>query len=88
MTDAAYSGAMGGQSAVSVTILIGGPSFSFFFTGLIKGLPTARPRRQDGLTLNAVAGWRWADRAAGYVLVYYAAREVREIFTEQHAGEA
>jgi len=33
-----------------------------------------------GLTLNAAAGWWWADPAAGYVLVYYAAREVREIF--------
>ena len=33
-----------------------------------------------GLTLNA-AGGRWqAGTAAGYVLVYYAAREVREIF--------
>jgi divalent metal cation (Fe/Co/Zn/Cd) transporter len=32
-----------------------------------------------GLILNAVAGWWWADPAAGYVLVYYAAREVREI---------
>jgi hypothetical protein len=34
-----------------------------------------------GLILNAVAGWWWADPAAGYVLVYYAAREVRAIFT-------
>jgi divalent metal cation (Fe/Co/Zn/Cd) transporter len=33
-----------------------------------------------GLTMNAAAGWWWADPAAGYVLVYYAAREVREIF--------
>jgi divalent metal cation (Fe/Co/Zn/Cd) transporter len=32
------------------------------------------------LALNAAAGWWWADPAAGYVLVYYAAREVREIF--------
>jgi divalent metal cation (Fe/Co/Zn/Cd) transporter len=32
-----------------------------------------------GLVLNAAAGWWWADPAAGYVLVYYAAREVREI---------
>lgn len=32
-----------------------------------------------GLILNAAAGWWWADPAAGYVLVYYAAREVREI---------
>lgn len=33
-----------------------------------------------GLVLNAAAGWWWADPAAGYVLVYYAAREVRGIF--------
>jgi divalent metal cation (Fe/Co/Zn/Cd) transporter len=33
-----------------------------------------------GLVLNAAAGWWWADPAAGFVLVYYAAREVREIF--------
>jgi divalent metal cation (Fe/Co/Zn/Cd) transporter len=33
-----------------------------------------------GLALNATVGWWWADPAAGYVLVYYAAREVREIF--------
>jgi divalent metal cation (Fe/Co/Zn/Cd) transporter len=37
-----------------------------------------------GLVLNAVAGWWWADPAAGYVLVYYAAREVRDIFTGHH----
>jgi divalent metal cation (Fe/Co/Zn/Cd) transporter len=34
-----------------------------------------------GLVLNAAAGWWWADPAAGYVLLYYAAREIREIFT-------
>jgi divalent metal cation (Fe/Co/Zn/Cd) transporter len=33
-----------------------------------------------GLALNAAAGWWWADPAAGYVLVFYAVREVREIF--------
>jgi divalent metal cation (Fe/Co/Zn/Cd) transporter len=33
-----------------------------------------------GLALNAGLGWWWADPAAGYVLVCYAAREVREIF--------
>jgi divalent metal cation (Fe/Co/Zn/Cd) transporter len=33
-----------------------------------------------GLILNATLGWWWADPAAGYVLVFYAAREVREIF--------
>jgi len=37
-----------------------------------------------GLVLNAAAGWWWADPAAGYVLVYYAAREVREIFRTGH----
>lgn len=31
-----------------------------------------------GLALNAAAGWWWADPAAGYVLVYYGAREARE----------
>jgi divalent metal cation (Fe/Co/Zn/Cd) transporter len=40
-----------------------------------------------GLVLNAAAGWWWADPAAGYVLVYYAAREVREIFTEHDDPE-
>jgi divalent metal cation (Fe/Co/Zn/Cd) transporter len=33
-----------------------------------------------GLILNATAGWWWADPAAGYVLVYYSAREVRQTF--------
>ena len=33
-----------------------------------------------GLALNAALGWWWADPAAGYVLVYYAAREARVIF--------
>ena len=33
-----------------------------------------------GLALNAGLGWWWADPAAGYVLVFYAAREVRDIF--------
>lgn len=33
-----------------------------------------------GLVLNTALGWWWADPAAGYVLVFYAAREVREIF--------
>ena len=31
-----------------------------------------------GLVLNAALGWWWADPAAGYVLVFYAAREGRE----------
>jgi divalent metal cation (Fe/Co/Zn/Cd) transporter len=34
-----------------------------------------------GLMLNAGLGWWWADPAAGYVLVFYAAREVRDIFS-------
>jgi divalent metal cation (Fe/Co/Zn/Cd) transporter len=34
-----------------------------------------------GLLLNTVAGWWWADPAAGYVLVYYAVRESRDIFS-------
>ena len=34
-----------------------------------------------GLALNATIGWWWADPAAGYVLVFYACREVREIFS-------
>ena len=33
-----------------------------------------------GLTVNAELGWWWADPAAGYVLVSYAVREVREVF--------
>lgn len=37
-----------------------------------------------GLALNAALGWWWADPAAGYVLVCYAAREVREIFAGAH----
>jgi divalent metal cation (Fe/Co/Zn/Cd) transporter len=37
-----------------------------------------------GLVLNAVLGWWWADPAAGYVLVFYAAREVRGIFSAGH----
>jgi divalent metal cation (Fe/Co/Zn/Cd) transporter len=32
-----------------------------------------------GLVLNAALSWWWADPAAGFVLVYYAVREVREI---------
>jgi divalent metal cation (Fe/Co/Zn/Cd) transporter len=34
-----------------------------------------------GLVLNAWVGWWWADPLAGYVLTYYALREVREIFS-------
>jgi divalent metal cation (Fe/Co/Zn/Cd) transporter len=37
-----------------------------------------------GLVLNAALGWWWADPAAGYVLVFYAAREVRDLFFTGH----
>ncbi|WP_228717933.1 hypothetical protein [Kitasatospora acidiphila] len=37
-----------------------------------------------GLVLDSTLGWWWADPAAGYVLVYYAAREVRGIFFGEH----
>ncbi|MER7755470.1 cation transporter [Kitasatospora sp. NPDC097643] len=37
-----------------------------------------------GLVLNALAGLWWADPLAGYVLVYYAVREVKEIFSGDH----
>jgi divalent metal cation (Fe/Co/Zn/Cd) transporter len=29
-------------------------------------------------------GWWWADPLAGYVLVFYALREAREIFFGEH----
>jgi divalent metal cation (Fe/Co/Zn/Cd) transporter len=32
-----------------------------------------------GLVLNQALGWWWADPAAGYILVFYAVREIREI---------
>jgi divalent metal cation (Fe/Co/Zn/Cd) transporter len=37
-----------------------------------------------GLLLNAGLGWWWADPLAGYVLVFYAAREVYAIWRGQH----
>ncbi|MDX6351076.1 MAG: hypothetical protein QOF84_5866 [Streptomyces sp.] len=37
-----------------------------------------------GLLLNSAFGWWWADPAAGYVLVYYAVREVKEILSGEH----
>jgi divalent metal cation (Fe/Co/Zn/Cd) transporter len=40
-----------------------------------------------GLVLNAGLGWWWADPAAGYVLVYYAAREVRDTFSAHPSGD-
>ena len=33
-----------------------------------------------GISLNAAAGWWWADPLAALVIVFYAAREAREIF--------
>jgi hypothetical protein len=36
-----------------------------------------------GLVLNSALGWWWADPAAGFVVVYYAARESFEIFRHQ-----
>jgi divalent metal cation (Fe/Co/Zn/Cd) transporter len=40
-----------------------------------------------GLVLNATLGWWWADPVAGYVLVFYAAREVRTILTDQRTEQ-
>jgi divalent metal cation (Fe/Co/Zn/Cd) transporter len=37
-----------------------------------------------GLLLNAALGWWWADPVAGYVLMAYAVREVRQIFSGSH----
>ncbi|MEV5754037.1 hypothetical protein AB0L00_40015 [Actinoallomurus sp. NPDC052308] len=37
-----------------------------------------------GLVLNAAAGWWWADPLAGYVLVFYAVREVHGLLTGRH----
>jgi len=34
-----------------------------------------------GLTLNAVLGWWWVDPASGLVIVYYAVKEARSIFS-------
>lgn len=36
-----------------------------------------------GLALNALVGWWWADPLAGYVLVYYAAREVWQLIEDE-----
>jgi divalent metal cation (Fe/Co/Zn/Cd) transporter len=40
-----------------------------------------------GLVLNAGLGWWWADPAAGYVLVYYGAREGRAALTRRSDRE-
>jgi divalent metal cation (Fe/Co/Zn/Cd) transporter len=45
---------------------------------LIDGPPAAAVLA--GLVLNAGPGWWWADPLAGYILVYYATREVHVIF--------
>lgn len=37
-----------------------------------------------GLLINSLAGLWWADPAAGYVLVYYALREVKELLFGEH----
>ncbi|MCU1530243.1 MAG: cation transporter [Frondihabitans sp.] len=37
-----------------------------------------------GLTLDLTLDWWWADPVAGYVIVYYAVREAREIFRPPH----
>lgn len=37
---------------------------------------------------NPVLGWWWADPGAGYVLVFYAVREVRAILTETRTDAA
>ena len=37
-----------------------------------------------GLVLNAGPGWWWADPVAGYVLAFYAGREVRKVFFGEH----
>jgi divalent metal cation (Fe/Co/Zn/Cd) transporter len=34
-----------------------------------------------GLLLNAARGWWWADPVAGLVIVYYAVREARSIYS-------
>ena len=34
-----------------------------------------------GLALNSGLGWWWADPLAGYVLVFYAIREARQVFS-------
>jgi divalent metal cation (Fe/Co/Zn/Cd) transporter len=35
-----------------------------------------------GLALNTILGWWWADPAAALVIVYYATKEARTIYTE------
>ncbi|MDH6140073.1 divalent metal cation (Fe/Co/Zn/Cd) transporter [Kitasatospora sp. GP30] len=49
---------------------------------LVDGLPAVAVLL--GLVLDSTLGWWWADPAAGYVVVYYGAREVRGIFFGEH----
>lgn len=51
---------------------------------LVDGILATAVLAGLGLVLNTALGWWWADPAAGYVLVFYAAREVRAILTDQH----
>lgn len=39
-----------------------------------------------GVGLNALAGWWWADPAAGLVIVYYGVKEGREAFAHAREG--
>jgi len=39
-----------------------------------------------GIGLDSVAGWWWADPAAGLIIVYYALREARHIFHTNRNG--
>lgn len=41
-----------------------------------------------GLTLHAALGWWWADPITGFVLVFDAARAVRDIFASREHGFA
>jgi Cation efflux family len=40
-----------------------------------------------GVTLDAVAGWWWADPLAGYVIAVYGAREAREALSQPGARD-
>lgn len=40
-----------------------------------------------GISLNVAVGWWWADPLAGFVIVYYAAREAHHIFANSRAHE-
>ena len=37
-----------------------------------------------GLSLNALAGWWWADPLSAMLLVYYGVREGRHLWAEAH----